>query len=93
MCIRDRSLIWITFAIALSMTLGLLFGLWRIVVRPVRALAKGASAVRSGDLSTRIQMDRSDELGDLVSSFNDMTGELEEYTSRLQEKVKREPRN
>ena len=81
------SLIWITFAIALSMTLGLLFGLWRIVVRPVRAIAKGASAVRSGDLSTRIQMDRSDELGDLVSSFNDMTGELEEYTSRLQEKV------
>ena len=48
----------------------------RRMARPVEALAEGTRRVASGDLDFRIPRGPRDELGNLVDSFNEMTGGL-----------------
>ncbi len=67
----------------------LFLGLWRIVVRPVRSMARTATAIRGGDLAARTEVVRGDELGELATTFNEMAQELQEYTQELEEKVNR----
>jgi two-component system, NtrC family, nitrogen regulation sensor histidine kinase NtrY len=55
----------------------------RITV-PIQALAEGAAAVAAGDLDHRVETTGIDELGDLVRSFNQMTGELKENKARIE---------
>ena len=81
------NVLYATCLITLTMTLGLLFGLFRIVIRPVRALARAAARVRGGDLSTRVSIGSTDEIGMLGDSFNRMTRELSGYTTELQKRV------
>jgi len=42
------------------------------LARPIRAVTEAARAMASGDLSRRITMRRSDELGDLADALNDL---------------------
>ncbi|HET6764595.1 MAG TPA: ATP-binding protein [Longimicrobiaceae bacterium] len=65
-------------ALAVSLLIGLL--LTRSVLRPIHELQRGMAAVAEGDLEpeVRIARDRSDELGDLVRSFDGMTKQLAE---------------
>ena len=86
------NVLYATCLITLTMTLGLLFGLFRIVIRPVRALARAAARVRGGDLSTRVSIGRTDEIGMLGDSFNRMTRELSGYTTELQQRVEERTR-
>ena len=46
------------------------------LVRPVQDLIAGTRAVAKGDLDTRIERPSHDEIGFLVTSFNDMTKKL-----------------
>ncbi len=55
----------------------------RITV-PIQALAEGAAAVATGNLSYRVECDAFDELGSLVASFNRMTGDLRENKSHIE---------
>ncbi len=55
----------------------------RGVLRPVRALRSGARRVADGHLDTRLTASGSDELADLVRTFNDMTAELEGTVAEL----------
>ena len=48
------------------------------VTRPVEALADAMDAVAAGRYSHRVRVPASEELGELVSSFNRMAGDLEE---------------
>lgn len=48
------------------------------VTRPVSRLVEGVNRISSGDLSGKVEVDRSDELGILAKAFNDMTRGLEE---------------
>ena len=50
----------------------------RRMMQPMRLLAEGTRAVAQGDYSMRLQETSSDELGVLVSSFNDMTREIQQ---------------
>jgi two-component system nitrogen regulation sensor histidine kinase NtrY len=62
------------------------FGMYlakRITV-PIQALAQGAAAVASGNLSHRVQCQAFDELEGLVSSFNRMTEDLQEKEKRIE---------
>jgi signal transduction histidine kinase len=75
------------------LTLGLAFavlaGIWlaqRMVV-PIRALAKGAARIGSGDLDHRIDMQSGDEVQILADSFNDMGARLKESYATLEQKV------
>jgi signal transduction histidine kinase len=78
---------------AIILALGLLFaalaGVWlaqRMVV-PIRALAKGAARIGSGDLEHRIEISSGDEVQTLADSFNEMGGRLKESYATLEGKV------
>ena len=51
---------------------------------PIQALAQGAAAVASGNLSHRVECQAFDELESLVFSFNRMTGDLQENEKRIE---------
>lgn len=63
-------------ALSLLLALGLFFIAVRSVVRPVQAIATAARAVRDGDLDQRAEVWANDELGQLATTFNDMTARL-----------------
>ncbi len=53
------------------------------VTRPIEQLASAAREVAAGDLSTRVNVDATDEVGDLAQAFNRMTHDLLEQKERL----------
>ncbi len=61
-----------------------LFARW-LVVRPVAALVDGTHRITRGDLEHEIKVPRSDEIGILASSFNDMTHSLKTARAELRE--------
>ena len=54
------------------------------LTRPVRELAAAATRIAGGDFSQRVKVLGRTELGDLGSSFNQMTDQLERYVLDLQ---------
>ena len=56
----------------------------RQITAPVAALLEAARAVRSGDLSWRVQVAATDELATLVRAFNEMTQDLEANRDELE---------
>ncbi len=74
----------------LLLTGGSFFALRQLVLRPVEQLAAGARSVRAGDFSVRLKPpDRTDELAELVRSFNAMTSTVQGFNDRLAEEVAR----
>jgi signal transduction histidine kinase len=53
------------------------------VTRPVKQLAAGAGEVARGNWDARVDIDSSDEIGDLARAFNQMTRQLAEQRERL----------
>ncbi len=85
-----------TITLSLVLLLSLLTAVWvafyaaRRLVAPIRTLAIGTRAVASGDYDRRLPMAGNDEFGQLVQSFNDMTGRLalaRDEASRSQQQV------
>jgi two-component system, NtrC family, sensor kinase len=52
------------------------FFVWQVVGRPVKALERGTERLASGDLGYQIEVQSDDEIGDLATSFNDMSQQL-----------------
>jgi signal transduction histidine kinase len=52
------------------------------VTRPVVSLAEAAHRVAAGDLSAQVEVESSDELGELAASFNRMTADLTQQKER-----------
>ena len=71
-----------TFTLTVVLLLSLLaaiygaFVLSRRLVAPIQDLVAGTRAVAAGDFDTRLQAPTKDEIGFLISSFNDMTQRL-----------------
>ena len=57
----------------------------RDVLRPVRLLREGTRRLAAGRLDTRLPVRGSDELADLVSTFNNTAGDLEHSVNRLRQ--------
>jgi signal transduction histidine kinase len=80
---------WLTNSIALaSAALAALFGLGGIVlarqiVRPLRPLAAGTARVAAGDFAHPIEIQSTDEIGQLAAEFNRMTDALGRNEARL----------
>ncbi len=60
------------------------WGLARVTTRPLVELSEAAERVAGGDLETRIAVTSDDEVGQLATSFNDMTDRLRGYVGALQ---------
>lgn len=73
-----------TFTLTVVLMLSMLasvygaFVLSRRLVAPIQNLVEGTRAVAKGDFDTRLPTPSRDEIGFLVSSFNDMTAKLSE---------------
>jgi len=72
--------------ITILVTISILFLFIRIsVINPIKYLQKGMKIIGAGNLDFRIKMKRMDEIGDLASGLNEMTGKLKEKTEALRE--------
>ena len=58
--------------------------LMRTIMAPMEKLLRILEVMRTGDLSTRLQLDRKDEFGDLEVGFNDMMTNLTSLVSQAQ---------
>jgi signal transduction histidine kinase len=74
----------------LLLTLGTFFVLRRSVLDPLEELARGAQRVKGGDLAARLpEPARSDEIGQLIRTFNEMTANVQGFNARLEQEVER----
>ncbi|TSA23544.1 HAMP domain-containing protein [bacterium] len=71
------------YALVVSFVIGLALVLANALSRPLRELSKAARSVGKGDLDVVLQARSADEVGDLIRSFNDMTGELKTNRANL----------
>jgi sigma-B regulation protein RsbU (phosphoserine phosphatase) len=69
---------------AVALVMG--FALARSITGAMHELFMGTERVRGGDLSHRIHVDTQDQLGDLASSFNVMTGSIGGLLQQAKEK-------
>jgi len=69
----------------LALLLAMVVSTWlsRRVTRPVEQLAEAAREVAAGNWQAQVQVDSSDELGEMAGAFNLMTQELTEQRERL----------
>jgi len=77
----EQRAIWINWGLTvIAAVLGFLLasGLARNLVKPVRALLSGATAVKNGNLDAKVQVHTSDEIALLAQSFNYMVSGLRE---------------
>ncbi len=88
---RLQPLYWINLLIML------LGGMWAIsllgisfrkLAKSISELAAGAQAIATGDLDKRVAIDRTEELGTLARSFNDMANSLKTLIHERAEKEK-----
>jgi two-component system, NarL family, nitrate/nitrite sensor histidine kinase NarX len=75
-------------ALAIGSAVVMLYAGYLFVLNPLARLQRGLTAVRQGDLSTRVEVDSSDEFGQLSVGFNDMARTLQSLYGRLEEKVR-----
>ncbi len=81
----------VTFALtALSLILCLAISIMlsRTITQPVIQLDRAMETLKKGDLSIRIHSNRSDELGRLTESFNQMAEDLNTYLNDMVQKQK-----
>lgn len=53
------------------------------ISRPIHRLTDGLTELAGGDLSTRVETDRNDEIGVAIQAFNHMAAQLEQSRERL----------
>ncbi|WP_295645477.1 hybrid sensor histidine kinase/response regulator [uncultured Methylibium sp.] len=75
------ALIWLAVVVSVGLYLS------RRLTRPIAALARGAAALASGDLRTRIEVDSQDELQDLAMQFNAMADSLQQTISQQEQRI------
>ncbi|MDR3591391.1 MAG: methyl-accepting chemotaxis protein [Negativicutes bacterium] len=71
---RTAAIVAAVFAAFLSIVIAVFAA--RSISRPVNRLAAVAEKVASGDLTEQVQVDSRDEIGQLATAFNTMTGQL-----------------
>ena len=75
------------------------FFIWRVVGRPVKALKRGTERLAAGNLGYQIDVRSKDEIGELASSFNGMSRQLQAehnenlaWTHTLEQRVEQKTR-
>ncbi|MBI4464527.1 MAG: HD domain-containing protein [Acidobacteria bacterium] len=70
---------------ALLTCLALSYFLTLRIVQPIRVLTESSRAIAKGDFSHRIQLESRTEIGELASTFNVMSADLELYVQKLKD--------
>jgi PAS domain S-box-containing protein len=84
-----RSLFLVALAVgAIALLLAWLSG--RRITRPIQVLTNAANAVREGDLTAKARVTGDDEVGQLGSTFNEMTAALIGMTDNLRDAARQE---
>ena len=73
--------------VAILLTIAAVFQTARTISTPITSLATTAGQLTTGDLSTRSNLRRSDEIGQLANSFNSMADRLQEFITGLEQKI------
>ena len=75
------------FGILLTLVLALLASrqLSKSVVNPIQNIISSISRIKKGDLSVRLHMKRSDEIGQLADSFDSMTERVQTLMANVEE--------
>ena len=73
--------LWGVVALVISLVVAY-FSALRITT-PINVLTRSSRAIARGDFSQRIQLQSRTEIGELAATFNEMTGELEQYVAQL----------
>lgn len=79
---------------AAAFLLALFFASWtiRAALQPLRTLARQAEEIGRGHLNQRIELNRTDEIGGLADSFNQMTEKLREARKQEEARLRRAER-
>jgi two-component system nitrogen regulation sensor histidine kinase NtrY len=88
--IRGLYMLLLTLLTVLVLFVATWFSLFvaKLVTRPVEALAEATREISIGHLGHRVEVSAADELGELVSSFNNMAGELESSRKKIDESAR-----
>jgi putative nucleotidyltransferase with HDIG domain len=89
--LRSEMLTWIILVatVLLLLITGLGYVISKGISNPVRALSVASASVAAGDLSPRVSYPGTrDELGEMASSFNKMTENLDRYTTNLKKRLR-----
>jgi GAF domain-containing protein/HAMP domain-containing protein len=73
--------------IAIGLTIIAVFMTARTISTPISDLAQTASQLSTGDLSSRSELSRTDEIGKLSISLNSMADRLQEFVGDLEQKI------
>jgi methyl-accepting chemotaxis protein len=73
--------------VAAGMLLAIVFGYFisMVISKPVKLLVEGAGKIAEGDLDVEINVDTTDEIGDLAAAFKKMTDNLNDVMSNINE--------
>ena len=83
---KATSIVLGIFALLFMATIGLGLLLARGIFEPLRSLLDGTRRIIDGDLNVRLPARRSDEIGIVVSAFNEMTAQLSQSQRALDER-------
>ncbi|MDD4873535.1 MAG: ATP-binding protein [Dehalococcoidales bacterium] len=69
--------IWLAAVIGVAVAFLLGFLLTQYLIKPIKALGRGASHIAGGNLKYRVKVGSRDEIGELAQTFNSMASKLE----------------
>ncbi len=74
----------LVLAAVLCVTIAVSGKLFTIVTENFKRLLKGMEEVKAGNLSARVHAERQDEIGELISEFNDMVCQVDELVVKVE---------
>jgi GAF domain-containing protein/HAMP domain-containing protein len=80
-----QSIVIFLVVVVLGTILGYLAG--NVLTKPVADLTQGAISFSTGRFDKRIQVNSSDEIGDLAHTFNTMADEIQDFIESLEKRV------
>ncbi|MFH1756147.1 MAG: ATP-binding protein, partial [Candidatus Latescibacterota bacterium] len=83
---KATSIVLGIFALLFAATIGLGLLLARGIFGPLKNLLEGTKRISRGDLSFKLPAARSDEIGTVVTAFNEMTAQLDHSRRVLEER-------
>jgi len=79
-----RTAVIVSFTLAFAVALIAAFLLLRAIMAPLAQLTTLMEAMRQGDFTQRMKVERQDELGDVAEGFNRMANEVMELVGQVQ---------